>query len=330
MTPTLRHSLIGTGMFTVLITALVYSLAMGPVALTLQQLATALHGDDGSTAAFVVRELRLPRALVSALVGAGLAVAGLIIQAVTRNPLGDPGLMGVSAGASFAVALAFITWGGASLFMLPAGMAGGLLALGLTLTLAYRTRFDPLHMVLGGMAVSIFFLAATSAVMIMHRTALQSLYFWMVGGFANRTFFEFSLLWPCLVVGFAMTALFGRQLDALSLGDELAKSFGIRLVGVRLGFLLVACLLTAACTAAAGPIGFIGFAVPHLTRWLLAERVRHLRLLPLVALNGAALSLTLDALTQSGLLGKPLPAGVYTALFGGILLLFFLKRLARS
>ncbi len=327
-----RATIIASGAAFVLALAFGQTMGEGSVATSMLEALRHVVVDDGSQAGFVVRELRLPRALVAILAGASLAMAGLIIQTVLRNPLGDPGLMGVSSGAAFAVASVLVLVSSETALLMPAGIAGGLFAAGITLLLARRSGFAPLQLTLAGMAVSIFFMAAISATMVLNRTAIQTLYFWLIGGFMNRTWIEVYFTWPWVVTGLAAGVLLGRRLDILQFEDAVSRSLGANAVLWRLGFLLIAVVLTAASVAAAGPLGFVGFAVPHLTRWLLGRtgaNAGHGLLLPLVALNGAALTLATDAFARSGIWSKQMPAGILTTLFGGALLLLFLRQMRR-
>lgn len=333
MSLSLRAWLLGLLATMVLVAAFIQTMGEGSVTTTPLQALSHIVIDDGSQAGFVVRELRLPRALVALLVGASLAMAGLIIQTIMRNPLGDPGLMGVSSGAAFAVSAMLVLVSSDTALLMPAGISGGLFASAITLLLARRSGFAPLHLTLAGMAVSIFFMAAISATMVLNRTAIQTLYFWLIGGFMNRTWVEVSFLWYWALAGLLIGAVLGRRLDILRFEDAVSRALGANAVLWRLGFLLVAVVLTAASVAAAGPLGFVGFAVPHLTRFLLGPKganAGHGLLLPLVALNGAALTLAVDAFARSGIWSKQLPAGILTTLFGGVLLLFFLRQQRRA
>jgi iron complex transport system permease protein len=216
---------------------------------------------------------------------------------------------------------------------MPAGVVGGVIAAAITLLLARQSGFAPLQLTLAGMAVSIFFVAATSAVILINRTALQTLYFWLIGGFINRTWTEFIFLWPWVLAGLASGVALARRLDLLQFDDDVSRALGAKAAQWRVGFLGLAVILTAASVAAAGPIGFIGFAVPHLTRWLIGAEAAaggHGLLMPMVALNGATLTLGTDALVRSGIFDKQLPAGVLTSFMGGLLLLVFLRRMRRA
>lgn len=327
-----------SGLLTLLATLLLFAtfvqtLGEGSIATSPLEALELLWATDSSQAGFVVRELRLPRALVAVLVGASLSMAGLIIQTVLRNPLGDPGLIGVSSGAAFAVAATLVFVAADTALLMPSGIVGGIFAAATTLLLARRSGFSAMHLTLAGMAVSIFFMAAVSALMVINRTAIQTLYFWLIGGFLNRTWVEASFLWYWVFAGLILGTLLGRRLDILQFEDAVSRSLGANVVLWRFGFLLIAIVLTAASVAAAGPLGFVGFAVPHLTRWLLGKHgasVGHGLLIPLVALNGAALTLAADALTRSDLWAKQMPAGILTTLFGGSLLLVYLRHLRRG
>lgn len=293
----------------------------------LETAAILLHPDD-SLIAFSIIELRLPRALTALLVGASLALSGTIIQAITRNPLGDPGLTGVTSGAAFGVAivLSFVTVAQGPLIV--GAILGGTIAAFFTFLLSRRSGFDPLQLILSGVAVSVLFLALTSAVMIADRAATQTLYFWLIGSFVNRTWLEVSYLWPWVAAGVVCCVSSVRILDLLSFDDATAQNLGLSTARWRLGFAGLSVVLAAASVAVAGPIGFVGFMAPHLVRTTLGRQVAHHRvLLPLAALCGASLTLFADTVSRAVPIGRPPPAGVLVTVMGGIAFLLLSRRL---
>lgn len=295
----------------------------------------ALFHDSGDTLSFAVRALRLPRAVTALICGASLAISGAIIQALIRNPLGDPGLTGVTAGAAFGVAatltLATGTVSALSTGAVPAlaaaGILGGAGAALLTFLLARPSGFEPAQLILSGVAVSILFLALTSTVMILDRALTQTLYFWLIGGFMNRGWDDVHALLPFVAAGLVAGLLSTRALDLLAFDQATAGSLGLPVTRWRLGLGLTSVVLAAAPTAVAGPIAFIGFIAPHLVRAALGQAAPpHRVLLPLAALTGACLTLGADVVSRALPLERAPPAGAVVAVLGGAVFLALARR----
>lgn len=289
-----------------------------------------LWHDDGSHTAFAVREIRMPRLIVAMLVGAALAVSGLLIQIITRNPLGDPGLTGVSGGAAFGVALAITYLPQVPLLVLACGIAGGAFAAALTFLLSYHAGMRSLHLLLAGIAVSAFFIAATGAVMVASRSSMQTLFFWMIGGFANKGWTEVTLIAPIAGLGLVLTLLLAPILAVLTLDDAIARGVGLASGGWRLLVAALSVVLAAGAVSVAGPIAFIGFIAPHLARVALgSNRAQPIsELLPLTAMIGATLTLLADLAARGLPVGKNTPAGVWITVFGGLCFLVLARRIS--
>jgi len=288
-----------------------------------------LWHDDDSNTAFVLHEIRLPRALNALLTGVALALSGLLIQVITRNPLGDPGLTGVTGGATFGVALVITLLQPVAWTVVSAGVLGGCAAASITFLLARGSGFRDIQMVLSGVAVSIFFLAATSALMILQRSSMQALYYWMIGGFSGKGWDEFVWLWPMVLVAGLSTLLMVRMLQMLLLEDAVARGLGVHTGLWRLIAAGLSVLLAAAAVAVAGPIAFIGFIAPHIMRKALdGERkaIPLFILMPMTALCGGVLTLGADFAALALPLGNRAPAGVLVTLFGGIIFLILARR----
>ncbi|ENO82523.1 FecCD family ABC transporter permease, partial [Thauera linaloolentis] len=300
-------------------------LLLGEFALAPEALWHALaQGGDG-TEAFVVRELRLPRLLVGLLAGAALGMAGAIIQSITRNPLGEPSLMGVSAGAAFAMVAGMVWFDWPQSVMLACGTAGGVLAGLLTFAIAARTRLQPLYLTLTGMSINLFFAAAITLLLVSADIEANGIYYWLTGSLANRGWPHVHLLWPWVLPGLALAAASGRILDLLLLDEQVLHALGLRVGAWRLLFGLCAALLTAASVAATGPIAFIGLLAPHLVRLGLRPRggaLGHRRLLPLAALVGASLVCGADLIAK----WREVPVGILCVLLGGPLLVYLIRR----
>ncbi len=271
--------------------------------------------------ATLVNTTRLTRLLIALVVGANLAVAGALMQAMTRNPLASPGLFGINAGATFALVLGITLLGlsSAESWMLCA-LLGATLAGTLVWTLGNRgqARLTPLRIVLAGAALAALFTAFSQALLVINQEGLDSVLFWLAGSVGER---NLTAATPLLVFGLlALVAawILAGQLDVLVAGDDLARGLGQPIGLIRLlAGVLVICLAGSA-VALAGNIGFIGLMVPHLVRGLLARsRHEHRWLIPGCALGGALLLVLADSLARVVILPQEVPVGIMTALFGG-------------
>ncbi|MEU9332293.1 iron ABC transporter permease [Streptomyces sp. NPDC048290] len=305
----------------------VLSLAVGtrpiPPAVVLDAL---LHG--GTTPdALVVRELRLERTEVGLAAGAALGLAGAALQAVTRNPLADPGILGLSQGAAAGVVLA-LGLGLASGFggHVWYAFAGAVLAAALVYGIAARGRggATPVKLALAGTALSAMAAGGTTVVLTSSSATLDQFRFWQVGSLSGRDAGTVLSMLPFLLAGTVLVLACARGLDALALGDETAAALGHRVALVRGAAALGATLLTAAAVAAAGPIAFVGLAVPHLARRLV--RAGNRAVLPLSALLGAGLLTAADITGRVIRAPAEIPAGVMTALVGVPVLVFLVRR----
>lgn len=277
------------------------------------------------THAFVIWDLRMPRVLVGAFVGAALGMAGAIVQAITRNPLGSPSLTGVTSGAALTIVIGyvFLQLGMGSALLL--GTMGGFLSAMLTFTIAWKTALNPIHVTLAGICVSIFCASAIMIVMLLSEREANSLYFWLVGGLINRTWLEFELLWGWVVLGLFLGTLFSRQLNILLLDDAVATSLGLPIMKWRLILGIIAVVLTAASVAAAGPIGFVGLIVPHIVRYFLGFEhgaADYRIVLPCSAVVGSALLVTGDAIAKV----YEIPVGILSVAVGGPLFVYLIHK----
>lgn len=287
-----------------------------------------LHGGH-SDAAEVVRTLRLPRTLIGLMVGAALGLAGAVMQGLTRNPIAEPGVLGVGQGAAVGVvcAIAFAgvhTLAGYVWFAFAgAGVAGVAVY-----AVAARGRggATPVKLALAGAAVNALLVSVTSAVLTTRGAALDEFRFWQVGSLTGRGTDVAEQVWPFLVAGILLVLAVARGLDALALGEDVAKGLGQSVGTVRIVGGLGATVLTGAGVAAAGPIAFVGLAVPHIARTLVGSD--HRWLLPMAALLGPVLLLAADVLGRVLVPPGEVPAGVMTALVGVPFLVALVRRRA--
>ncbi|KUN98495.1 FecCD family ABC transporter permease [Streptomyces caeruleatus] len=307
--------------------AAVLSLAVGTRAVPPSAVLDALLHGGGSPDALVVRSLRLPRTEVGLAAGAALGTAGAALQAVTRNPLADPGILGLSQGAAAGVVLA-IAFGLANGFggYVWYAFAGAVVAACLVYGIAARGRggASPVKLALAGTALSAMTAGATTVVLTSSSATLDQFRFWQVGALSGRDADTVVRMLPFLLVGAALVLACARGLDALALGDETARALGHRVSVVRGVAATGATLLTAAAVAAAGPVAFVGLAVPHLARRLV--RGGYPAVLPLSGLLGAALLLGADVVGRVVRAPAEVPAGVMTALVGVPALVVLVRR----
>ncbi len=248
------------------------SLALGARDITIRDVIDAfLHFDEAATDDTVAVQVRVPRTILGLLVGAALGLAGAILQGLTRNPLADPGIMGINAGAAAGVVVAITLFGLSGIGLLIwFGFIGALAATALVYTVGSlgRDGATPVKMALAGAAITAGVTAVTTGLLLSDIDAINQLRFWQVGSLAGRYTPILEGIAPFLAVGVILALLCGRPLNALALGDDTARGLGISLTQTRLALLAVVAVLCGAAAAACGPIVFVGLVVPHVARFL--------------------------------------------------------------
>jgi iron complex transport system permease protein len=302
-------------------------LALGSRALPLSEVLTALAGRDAGDASIIVLDQRLPRTLLGLVVGAALGVGGAVAQLLTRNPPADPGLLGVSAGAALGIVLGTFVLGITALApqLLLATLGASLAAFAVLLMgNAAQIARTPQGLALIGVALSAVLGAVASTVVLLDVQTLDEYRFWLVGSLAGRGSSTLTTVLPPIAAGALLAWLATRSLDALSLGDDTAQALGVRLARARLLAGSAVILLTGVAVAAAGPLAFVGLAVPHAARALAGARTAWLLLFS--AGLGASLLVLADVLGRIVLRPNELPAGVVIAILGAPLALVLLRR----
>lgn len=288
---------------------------------------TALFVDDGTPVHIVMRDIRLPRALLAIMIGASLGLSGAALQGYLRNPLAEPGLIGISGAAALGAVLAIQT--GLSLsfaLALPMSALGMAVLAVLLILLLAGPRGASITLILAGIAISALASALTSLVLNLSPNpfAAADIVFWMMGSLADRSFSHVWLALPFMIVGWAMLASVGRGLDALTLGEDAAQAMGINLRALRLRLVLGTAACVGAATAVAGAVGFVGLIVPHLLRPLVGARPS--ALLWASALGGAAMVLAADIAVRELMPDRDLKLGVLMALVGAPLFLHLIYK----
>lgn len=282
--------------------------------------------------AAIVWDIRLPRALLAALVGAGLALVGAVLQSVTRNPLADPHLLGISSGAAFGAILALLHTGmflglaTVPLLAFIGALASTLLVLSVA-SFAQATSAD--RLVLTGVAVSFIVMALANVLIFLgDPRAAHTVVFWMLGGLGLAQWAH--LVWPALIL--AGAAIWFRavagSLNAMTIGDETASTLGIPVVRFRIACFVVAALVTGVMVAFSGVIGFVGLMVPHIVRLVVGGD--NVRVLPASMLVGAIFLVWADIVARTLMRPEDMPIGIVTGLVGGVFFIWLLRRRARG
>lgn len=275
----------------------------------------------------VIWSVRLPRFVLGAIAGAALAVSGTMLQDALKNELAEPGLLGVSSGASLVVAVIVIFNIAIPFGMLPVLALCGGLGAGIIILLATRLTRDPVRMILIGSALGALFSALITVVVVLGEpNEIRALYSWLVGSLIGRDWQDVRLVLPWVAVALPAALLFGRPLNLLQLGDDMAEGLGLNVFQTRALIFIVAITLNAAIVAVCGPIGFVALVAPHMVRGMLQTSDAR-QVLPISALLGALLLTGSDLLAREIFSPAELPVGLVTVVVGSPMALFLLRRL---
>lgn len=300
------------------------SIMKGSVEVPAAEIIQALLGRMAGSHDQIIQNIRLPRTIVAALVGINLSLSGAILQAIMKNPLADPHIIGISSGAGLTGIMVMLLLPGYEYLVTPAAFAGAMGAAVCIYILAWKNGIRPIRMILAGVAVSAFLGAGISALMIFYSDRVHGALMWMVGGLSARSWPQVEMIWPYTLAGFLLAVLGSRHINVLQLGDEIAKGLGMRVELVRLLLTAVAALLAASAVSVVGLLGFVGLIVPHAARLLIGSDYRYL--LPASALLGAAVVTLSDTFARTAFAPTELPVGILMAVLGAPFFLFLLRR----
>ena len=272
----------------------------------------------------ILFQIRIPRVIVGALTGMNLALAGCILQGILRNPLADPGIIGVSAGAGVAAMLVMVLYPEQTIMVPIVAFLGALLATALVFLLSWERGIHPLRMILAGVAVGAFFGGAMSAIMVFHSDKIQGTVNWLAGGFQGRSWKHVQMILPYSIIGIVGAMIGARYLNTLQLGDDMAKSVGTNVEKIRFYMVALAALLAASAVSVAGMLGFVGLVVPHMMRMLVGSDFEYL--LPCSALFGAVLVVGADTVARTAFSPIEVPVGIFMAFLGAPFFLYLLKK----
>ncbi|RAJ00794.1 iron complex transport system permease protein [Paenibacillus pabuli] len=323
-----------TGLATIIVLTLlafIFSIMYGIVQIPLRSVVAAFYAFDGSREHLIIQTVRLPRAVIAAVVGSSLAVAGCLMQAISRNALAGPELFGINYGAALTAVLASFWLGTTSLQLFAWSALLGAAVAGVLVFLLSSTGRQPLSsvkLVLAGATLNLLFSSLTQGILILNEQSLDTMRFWLAGSLTGRDLDLFIQILPYLIPGFICAFALSGQLNIFGLGDEVAQGLGQRMKMIRIICIIAIVLLAGSAVALAGPIGFIGLAVPHIARSITGSDYRWV--VPYAAGLGALLLLTADIGARFVLPGQEIPVGVVTAFFGAPFLIYLAQRKERS
>jgi len=297
---------------------------VGSAGYSVKQILTALFSSEKSTVKTVVVNLRLPRLILALLIGASLSSSGAILQSVMRNPLADPGTIGVSAGAGTAATTILLLFpqltGSVPLF----AFGGAALACFLIYTMAWKGGVDPTRIILSGVAINSVLGAYNALLQMLHSDSLEGVLAFMNGSLSGRSWAQVKVLLIYAGIGLLLSFLCIKSANTLQLGDEMAKSLGVNVSVTRVLLSAVSAFLAAATVSVAGMIGFVGLVVPHISRILVGSNYK--QMLPTSMLMGAVVLLAADTLGRTVVPGMEIPVGIVMSVIGGPFFLYLLRK----
>ena len=312
---------------TILTAAFLVHIAVGAKPLPIDTVIEALtHFDQTVFDHVIVRNLRLPRAVVAVIVGASLSLAGALMQGVTRNPLADPSLLGLTSGAAFSVVMATALFGTTAMALTPwIAMAGALGAAAIVYVIARLVPggATPLSMTLAGAAISAFLGAIISLAHLLSQDTFENLRVWLTGSLAGRDITLFYYIGPWMLAALLGGTLLAPRVTVLAMGDEVAQALGVRTAFLKVQLLAVVVVLTACAVALAGPIGFIGLVVPHVVRLYVGADYRWI--VPYAALVGAIYLVAVDIVARIAIPPQEISTGIITAMIGAPLFVHLVR-----
>lgn len=312
----------------ILLLAVLIGISCGIADLPWQELKDGLFFGVQSENYRIVYLIRMPRVFCGILAGTNLALAGCILQGILRNPLADPGIIGVTAGAGLFAMVIMIILPEITNLVPIAAFIGAMVAVAIVFALSWHRGVQPLRMILAGVAVAAFFGGAQTALMVFYSDRIQSTINWMAGGFQGASWSHVSMILPYTLLGLAAVFFISRWLNALQLGEDTARSIGLPVEKIRFVLLILAALLAASAVSVAGMLGFVGLVIPHMVRLVTGSDFDYL--LPCSAIWGAAFVSMTDSASRLALAPIEVPVGVFMSFFGAPFFLYLLKKGMKS
>ncbi len=329
----LQYALLIVGCALFLIVSFLYATASGSVEIGFSEVIDAIFcRSDCNVSPIqqqIIWEIRLPRILMALATGAGLSITGAVLQSVTRNPLADPYLFGISSGSALGAVSVMALIPAAAISVTFGALAGGALSVALMLILAGRSASHVERLLLAGVAVSFMLSAFTSLILYYSKPEIAAtLLFWMMGSFSSSQWNELWMPYSVVAIGFISFIIFRRWLSAIQAGEESAHTLGIPVSRLRLMMLIMCSAVTAVLVAHVGGIGFVGLMIPHICRFIIGSQIH--RMLVLCVLLGGTFMIWVDVIARSLLPNQVLPVGVVTSAVGSVFFFVILKSRSKS
>ncbi len=305
----------------------VISVAIGSAGYSVLEILRAVFSEDESPVKVIVLNLRLPRMILAVLIGASLASSGALLQSVMRNPLADPGTIGVSAGAGTAATTILLLFPNLSASVPVFAFGGAALACLLIYTMAWKEGVDPTRIILSGVAINSVLGAYNSLLQLLNSDSLEGVLAFMNGSLSGKSWNQVKILCGYAIVGLIFSFFCIRSANTLQLGDEMAKSLGVKVNASRICLSAVSAFLAASTVAVAGMIGFVGLVVPHIARLLVGSNYKSM--LPVSILLGSVVLLAADTVGRTVVPGMEIPVGIVMSVCGGPFFLYMLRKGAK-
>ena len=320
----LKVSVVLTILFVILGVLCAVSIAVGSAGYTISEILEKTFAEGNNPVKVIVLNLRLPRLLLAVLIGASLSASGALLQSVMKNPLADPGTIGVSAGASTAASTIILLMPQMTASLPLFAFAGAALACVLIYSMAWKEGVDPTRIVLSGVAINSVLGAYTSLLQLLNSDDLSGVLAFMNGSLSGKSWYQLKTLAVYCIIGLVLSFFCIKSANALQLGDEMAKSLGVKVNASRIFLSAVAAFLAASTVAVAGMIGFVGLVVPHIARLLVGSDYKVM--LPVSMVLGADVLLFADTIGRTIVPGMEIPVGIVMAVSGGPFFLYMLRK----
>lgn len=318
-----KYLAIGASAVILLLLIFIFS-TVGSVDLSLKEIFSSLINNDNKVVTTIVYKMRLPRNILAAIVGANLAIAGVLLQSVMRNPLADPGITGVSTGASVAAIIVLLVLPKYSAMLPIVAFVGGAIACILVFIMSYKNGLKPGRIVLAGVAINTILGGVISFLSTMYSDRIQSAMLWLNGSLATKTWSHVNMLFIYSLIGLVASLFLIRSANLLQLGDDAATNLGVNVNLTRLIICTVAVFLAGISTAVVGIISFVGLIVPHIARMIMGSD--HKYTIPFSIVLGAIVLLVADTLARSIGGALEIPVGVIMSIVGGPFFLYLLRK----
>lgn len=308
-----------------LVLAVIWSVSYGAVQISWEELFSTFFGHTRNELEQIIYNIRIPRTITGGLVGMNLALAGAIMQGVLRNPLADPGILGVTAGAGLG-ALAIMILFPHLMGLVPlVAFGGAMVAMTMIYLLAWQNgKMEPIRLILAGVALAALFGGVMTALMVFHSDKVQGTVQWMAGGFQGRSWMHVRMVLPYTILGLIGVFWSSRSLNLLALGDEVATGLGMNVQRTRIFLMTLAGFLAASAVSAAGLLGFVGLMIPHIVRMLIGSDFEWL--MPASAIIGATLVVGADTFARLVFAPMEVPVGVFMSFLGAPFFLYLLRK----